>query len=164
MLAKYGKLFLTKLRTDRTSSHTIKVCIVGTNCIVHMQPSMYLWVCTRGIVFELFHTHLTKHHIICHRLPQLIIHFARKVSHHEWWWKRFTVSSDLDDYFSIIPYQRNTDHVNLMFLFALLLLVACIPVSCIMSSSETIHFLSFVTLNLFDTSIKILYQSRYIVI
>ena len=126
----------------------------------------YICVCTRGIVYELFHTHLTKHHIICHRLPQLIIHFARKVSHHEWWWWwiHFTVSGHLDDYFSIIPYQRNTDHVNLMFLFALLLLVACIPVSCIMSSSETIHFLSFVTLNLFDTSIKILYQSRYIVI
>jgi len=113
---------VTKLRTGRTSSHTIKVCIVGTNCICTY--ALNICVCTRGIVYELFHTHLTKHHIICHRLPQLIIHFARKVSHHEWWWKRFTVSSDLDDYFSIIPYQRNTDHVNLMFLFALLLLVA----------------------------------------
>ena len=91
---------VTKLITGRTSSHTIKVCIVGTNCICTY--ALNICVCTRGIVYELFHTHLTKHHIICHRLPQLIIHFARKVSHHEWWWIHFTVSSDLDDYFSII--------------------------------------------------------------
>ena len=103
---------------------------------LHMTyAALDICVCTRGIVYELFHTHLTKHHIICDRLPQLIIHFARKVSHHEWWWIHFTVSSYLD--FSIIPYRRNTDHVNLMFLFALLLLVA---VSCIMSSSETKSF------------------------
>ena len=91
----------TSLITGRTSSHTIKVCIVGTNCIC-TYVAFDICVCTRGIVYELFHTHLTKHHIICDRLPQLIIHFARKVSHHEWWWIHFTVSSDLDDYFSII--------------------------------------------------------------
>ena len=174
MLAKYGKLFLTKLRTDRTSSHTIKVCIVGTNCICTY--ALNICVCTRGIVYELFHTHLTKHHIICDRLSQLIIHFARKVSH-------ITSDGGGDEY--ILPchltqtsictasacclylerYQISFNHlvsfvilvlyVYLIFMCIIVWFTCQYHVSC--HHQRHSHFLSFVTINLFDTSIKILY-------
>jgi len=186
---------VTKLRTGRTSSHTIKVCIVSTNCIC-TYAAFDICVCTRGIVYELFHTHLTKHHIICDRLPQLIHSFcSQSIS------SRVVMNTFLPCHLTSTTISVHIDETQIMWIWCFYLHCFCLllvyleryqisfnnlvsfvifalcvldfhvyhrmwtyqyHVSC--HHQKQSHFLSFVTLNLFDTSIKILYQSRYIVI